>query len=180
MPSINEDIQLLDVGSGYIELYQLDCTNIGGTVYYFTNTRPVANESISFNGQEYMPLPIATSGFERKQDGSQDRPILQVSNINKVLLGAIVQLGDIVGAKLTRLRTLSKYLDSGATPNGAMTLPPDVYYVAKKTSQDATLVQFDLCTALERFYVKLPRRQVTRAGDSRYCSFPAAGRTRLR
>lgn len=180
MPSINEDLQLLDVGDGYIELYQLDCTNIGGEIYYFTNSRPIGNDLISFGGQEYISLPIATSGYEHKQDGSQDRPILQVSNVNKVLLAAIIQLGDIVGAKLTRLRTLAKYLDSGSSPNGAMTLPVDVHFISKKTSQDATMVQFELCTALERFAIKLPRRQITRAGDSRYCAFPAAGRTRLR
>lgn len=180
MPTIDQELRSSLSLSGYVELFQLDCTAIGGSIYHFTNSKPINNQPISFGGVEYMPFPIAVSGFEQKQDGSQDRPVLQVSNVNKTLLAAIVQLGDIVGAKVTRLRTLAKYLDEGETPNSAMTMPPDVYYISKKTAQDSTVVQFELCTALERFFVKLPRRQVTRAGDSRYGAFPAAGRSRLR
>ena len=179
MPLIN-DLRQLTIDSPYVELFVLDCTKIGGTVYRFTNTRPNNGPYVSFDGFEYLAVPIVVSGFETKQDGSQDRPTLQVSNVNQVLLAAVIQLGDIVGAKITRYRTLAKYLDDGETPNGAMTLPPDVYYVAKKTVHTASLLQFELCTSLEKMSIKLPRRQITRAGDSRFGSFPGSGRTRLR
>lgn len=180
MPSINQDLRLLNIDSGYVELFVLDCSGIGGSIYHFTNCNPLPGQTISFGGTEYLPVPIAASGFETKQDGSQDRPTLQVSNVNKVLLAAVINLGDIVGARITRYRTLAKYLDSGSNPNSAMVMPPDVFYISKKTAHSPTMIQFELCTALEKYAIKLPRRQVTRAGDSRWGAFPAAGRTRLR
>ena len=106
-------LQQLQVDSPLIELYVLDCTGIGGSVYRFTPHFAEAG-SISFAGNVYTSLPIKSEGWEVSANGSQPRPTLTVSNVSQTLLNAVITLGDIVGAKLTRIRTLAKYLDASA------------------------------------------------------------------
>jgi lambda family phage minor tail protein L len=173
--TIDTVVQQDAIATPYIELFIIDLTNLGGGIYRFTNSNPPTGSStISFGGNAYTPMPIAATGFESKNDGSQARPTIQVSNVEGVLLTAIIGLGDIVGGKVTRLRTFGQFLDSGSTPDSTQTLPPDVFYIEQKVSQNKQVVTWQLCSALEKNQVRLPRRQITRT------NFPGAGRTRLR
>lgn len=76
--------------------------------------------AIQFDAFTYQILPIEASGFEYKaaQAGSLPRPSIRASNlfstisailadVNQVVLG-----NDLTGAKLTRIRTLLKFIDS--------------------------------------------------------------------
>lgn len=178
---IDHDIQKDVIDSGYVELFVIDCTNLGGEVIRLTNmTPPPGQQTIVFGAMDYIPFPITASGFETKADGSQARPTLSISNLDKTVQSLVTQYGDLVGAKVTRLRTLEKYLDSGESPDPSQILPPDVYFIEQKTTQTREVITFQLCTALEKMAIKLPRRQVTRHGDSRYGAFPGAGRSRIR
>ena len=108
-------------------------TAIGGTVvdnevtwtailptYYFHNgvsTNDAAN--LFFGGQEYRRMPIEAEGFEYKggKTGQLPRPTIRISNLFGTITAILNEVNetttgnDLTGAKLTRLRTLAKYID---------------------------------------------------------------------
>lgn len=179
--SITNDLQKAQIDSGYIELFQIDLTAFGYGKIYLTNQLPPAGSTyLLFGGIQYMPFPITATGYESKADGSQPRPTLKVSVVDPYIQSLVISFGDLVGAKVTRLRTLEKYLDTGATPDSSQILAPDVHYIEQKTSHTNTAIEFQLCSPLEKMNIKIPRRQITRSGDPRYGRFPGAGRQRLR
>lgn len=181
MTTISEQSQQLSIPASLVELFILDCTDIGGEVYYFTpNVGTGTNGTIKWQGHDYIPLPITTGGWEYSGDGSQKKPQLTVSNVNRVLLQAVITLGDIVGAKLTRYRTFSNFLDGAENADPNQHFPPDQFVVEQKMSHDNENITWQLCSIIDRAGIKLPRRQITKQGDSRYCSFPAVGAFRVR
>jgi len=105
--TVEGDIQKLE-GEALVELFQLDATGIGGDIALFH--RYLQQGSIWFNGDEYHPMPIEAEGFSKTSE-QPPTPRLTVANLN----GAISELcrlyDDLLGAKLTRLRTFGKYLD---------------------------------------------------------------------
>ena len=128
---IKADIQKLNVGSPFVELYSLDATKLGGETYYFT---PMTSGGglVTFNGVEYSPLPVETEGFEYDGTGKMPRPIIRVSNVNLTFVAVITTYNDLVGAKLTRRRTYAKYLDDGSEPDPNAQFPRDVFYIERK------------------------------------------------
>lgn len=166
-----------EVLPAYIELFELDATPIGGTIQRFTNV--ASANPISFGGNQYVFIPARFSGVELKSDGSQSRPKIELSNVNRLFLGAVIALGDLVGARLKRLRTFEPFLDSGATPDPAQAFI-DQYVIARKEGHNASGIVFELCTPFEAGMRKIPSRLITRQGDSRYGRFPAIGKSRAR
>lgn len=170
MTTINQTIQQLDVSSGFVELFILDCTQIGGSIYRFTPNVNADGSNVVWRGDTYALLPIQTTGWQFSGTGQQYKPQLSVSNVNKILLNSVISLGDIVGATLTRIRTFAQFLDNGATPDPSAILPPDVFLVDQKTAHDSTLISWQLSSILDRFGMSLPRRQVLKD-----YGFPGAG-----
>ena len=187
MATISQLTQQPEITGAFIDFYTLDATAIGGTITRFT---PGVNEKGTFlvwQGFVYTPLPIESSEFDTRGDGAQAKPKLVLSNVNKVLLASVISLGDLIGAKLTRQRTFSHYIDavnftSGTNPTADPNayFPADVYYVEQKVGHDNQNISWSLTSPLERFSIKLPRRQITRQGDLRYGGFPGLGTYRTR
>lgn len=173
--TIQSQSQQLAIPGGLVELYILDLTQLGGTVKYFTPTTGSTGGFVYWQGQAYTPLPIATNGWEYSSDGSQKKPQLSVSNVSKALLREIIELGDMVGGKLTRYRTFSNFLDNGAQADPTQFFPPDEFIIEQKVAHNNEQITWQLCSIIDRMGVKIPRRQVTKSGDSRYCTFPAVG-----
>ena len=102
--------------SNVIELFQLQLDNdIHGstTTYYFHNgTSDNNNANIIFNNLEYTRMPIEASGFEF--NGKQlPRPSLKISNILGTFTTILLTLSQgLEGAKVTRIRTLERYIDN--------------------------------------------------------------------
>ena len=105
-----------------IELFtlQLDATLHGSTtIYRFHNGSNLnANGEIVWAGNTYLRFPIICEGFEFTGTGTLPRPTISVSN-NFGTLTAIMQNvnqttvgNDLNGAKLTRIRTLARFLDA--------------------------------------------------------------------
>ena len=116
--------------------------------------------SILWQGVEYSRWPIMASGFERNGSASQPSPTLTVANVDGSISTLCILLGDLVGAKVRRHRTLAKYLDGqpGADPTAEMT--PELWYVEQKTSETNLNVEFTLSSALDFSGRQLPNRQV--------------------
>jgi lambda family phage minor tail protein L len=169
---ITSDIQGLAPGE-LVQLFELDATQIGGDLLRFHGYAQVG--PIWWKGQEYMPWAIQAEGFSRSGNGTQPTPTLKVGNIGQdadgnpvtgVITALCLALHDLVGARVIRRRTLGQYLDAGnfaggnptANPNEEM--PPEIWLVEAKTSEDKEAVEFELHTALDFDGVQLPSRQI--------------------
>lgn len=174
MPVPYADLQNLNQTSGLVELYTLDCTNLGGSIYRFTNEAAADGNPLVFGGVSFTPMPILTEGWDFSSTGSPPKPTLTISNVSKVLLNAVITLGDIVGASLMRQRTYAKYLDGGSSPDSTKFIGPEVYIVEQKTGHNSEFIQWQLTSIIDRFGMMLPRRQVLRDKG-----FPGVSRTRV-
>lgn len=158
--SISEDIQKLEPGA-VIELFQLDASNQGVAqpLYFHAGTNSIS-QPIVFQGITYTPFPLEISGFEFNGRGTLPRPTLRVSNILSTITALLLQYNDLVGAKLTRIRTLARYLDGQPAANPDAEFPREIYYVDRKSSENRDVVEFELASALDLAGVMLPRRQI--------------------
>jgi lambda family phage minor tail protein L len=166
MTAFHEDVQRLNLGE-IVELFVLDLTPLGGTKYYFTPTTDTTNNNIvTFQGIDYVPVDIMAEGFETSGRGTLPTPTVRIANTTRAITGLLQTYGDMVGAKIVRLRTLSKYLDNQPTADPSAFFPPDIYFVEQKTGQTKLLVEFKLSAVIDLEGQKIPRRQVVRD----YCS----------
>ena len=175
-----------------IELFELRLfQNLHGDdeTYYFhagrnrkttepTNDDDILNAySIKFGGETYIPLPVEASGFEFSGEGSLPRPTIRFANLQSqmtaLLLGVnqITPRNDLCGAQVTRVRTLSRFLDSdnwedGVNPYGNpdssanAQLPKETYYIDRKVAENRDFVEFELTSSFDMAGVKGPRRLV--------------------
>ncbi|MGR9579931.1 phage minor tail protein L [Pandoraea sputorum] len=161
--TIRADIQTLEPGA-LIELFELDATGQGGEVERFHGHTQVG--PIWWQGHEFSPWAIQVEGFARSGDSQQPTPTLTVGNIGGSITALCLYLDDMVGAKLTRMRTLGQYLDAANFPEGNPTadpdeqLPPELWYVNQKTEETNESVTFELASALDFNGEQLPRRQI--------------------
>lgn len=153
---ITSDVQTLEPGD-LVELYEVDARPIGGELHRF---HPYGRADIIFQELVYTPWPIKAEGFEMSGDGKQNMPIISLGNLNGYITSLCIYLEDMVGAKVTRRRTLAKYLDGQPDADPTEELDPDIFYVERKLSEDNELVQFELASALDFEGQQLPRRQV--------------------
>ncbi|MGH6646208.1 phage minor tail protein L [Aquabacterium sp.] len=153
----------------HVELYQLDLSKLGGETLYFTPHTANGVTSLSFGGQSYMALPVSGSGWEMAIDGAPPQPTLKVSNISRFIRPYLTTFNDLVGAKLTRLQTFTKYLDNGATPNASQVFNTCVYLIEQKTRDTKQEIEFKLSSVIDSPQTRLPKGQVLRT------IFPGAG-----
>lgn len=181
--SIHAEIQSLEP-SAIIELFELQ---IGADTVYFHAGTNALMQPVVWAGNAYTPLPIQAEGFDLSTGGKMPRPKLRIANIDGVvsqtLLGA-----DIAGSKVTRRRTMARYLDGvnfpagnpDADPTAEMT--PDVFYIDRKTAETKAVVEFELASSMDVAGVKLPKRQIIqnscpwryRSGECGYAGGPVA------
>ena len=67
--------------------------------------------NVYFDNEVYVPYPIILSGLEYSGKGSLPSPKMQVSNIDGYISALCMSLDSMLGSKLSRLRTVAKYLD---------------------------------------------------------------------
>lgn len=158
--SITSQIQKLEP-SAIIELFKLDASNQGAQnpVYFHAGTNGVLGPVV-FQSITYTAFPIEVSGFEYNGRGSLPRPTMRVSNILSTITALLLQYNDLVGATVTRIRTLARYLDGQPTADSNAEFPREVYVIDRKVSENREMVEFELCSALDLAGVMLPRRQI--------------------
>ena len=120
--------------SAIIELFQLELNaaqhGVNETYYFHAGTNATgSNGDIVWNGQAYLAFPIEATEFEYTGTGSLPRPKLRVSNIYGTITGIILTLPNgLEGAKVTRIRTLARYLDAANFPlSGDILLTEDSF-----------------------------------------------------
>lgn len=109
-----------------IELFELDATALGGSIFRFHNGLNFNKSDIVWQGNTYLRYPVQASGFEMSSKGVLPRPKLTVANISNAVAAEVRAYGDLVGAKVTRKRTLAKFLDVCNFPTLQATSEPFV------------------------------------------------------
>lgn len=153
-------------GSSWVELFVLDNTNNGGDITYFHAGVNEKLDPVVWQGTTYTPLPIQASGFGYTGTGSPPRPKLSVANVQGLISALVRDFNDLLGAKVTRKRTMVKYLDAvnftsgNPTADSTQYLPDEVFYVVQKTAENKMVVEFELGSALDLHGMMIPRRQI--------------------
>ncbi|MDR8398285.1 phage minor tail protein L [Paraburkholderia sp. USG1] len=162
--TITADLQQLEPGNK-IELFEVDCTAIGGDMLRFH--AHLQSTSIFWQGNEYKPWPIQATGFEHTSDAQQPSPTLTVGDINGTITALCVYLEDMVGAKVTRRRTLAQYLDAVNFPDGNPTADPnesmatEIWFIEQKSNEQPGIqVQFTLSSPTDFGGQQVPARQI--------------------
>ena len=160
--------------SAIIELFQLELNTaqhgVNETYYFHAGTNATgSNGDIVWNGQAYLAFPIEATEFEYSGTGSLPRPKLRVSNIYGTITGIILTLPNgLEGAKVTRIRTMARYIDGVNFPGGTNPLgtpdptaefPREIYYIDRKATENRDLIEFELAAAFDLVGTRAPKRQ---------------------
>ena len=164
--------------SSIIELYELGLVAAlhgSSTVYRFhAGTNMDANGELVWNSNSYQRLPLEMEGFEYTGNGQLPRPKVKVSNIlgtmSTLLLtvNAVTANNDLAGAKLTRIRTLARYIDGAnfpggtnpyGTPDATAEFPREIYYISRKSAENRQMVEWECAAAFDLAGVRAPKRQ---------------------
>jgi lambda family phage minor tail protein L len=172
--------------SSVIELFELklnqDLHGTNETRYFHNGSSLNLNGEIKWNGNFYQRFPIQVEGFEFK-GGQLPRPTLTISNatglISALLLGIneITPGNDLLGAIFTRRRTNAKFLPHDnfvgnnpfGTPDETVEDAKQIFTIARKSTENREIVQFELASALDMANVRCPNRICTRK------EFPSIG-----
>ena len=157
-----------DVQQGWhdaiVEMYDIDLTSITGDVddiFYFTNQLKEDGTKVVWKTKTYEPLPILSAGYDRNTNGQIAQPTLTVANVLGTFTQVVRSYDDLVGGKVTRRRTLQKYLDGSPQADTLQEFPIDIFYIERKTQETALTITWQLGSILDLEGVRLPRRVIT-------------------
>lgn len=162
--TLQSDIQKLAPSSA-VELFVLDAGGIGGSVSRFHAGTNELSSSVVWQGETYLPWPVKFSGLEWSGEGQPPRPRMAIGNKNGLVSALILNYQDLVGAQVTRKKTLVKYLDAanfaagnaGADPAAHW---PDQTFTVKRKVREDDVVEWELGTLYDVQGVMLPLRPV--------------------
>jgi lambda family phage minor tail protein L len=164
--------------SSVIELYKLELNakqhGVAAT-YTFHDGRSILNNGsadIVWTGITFLAFPVKVDGYEYQGNGQLPQPKLKVANVNGMITELLKTIrvlnpgNDLIGAKLTRIRTFGRFLDAvnfegGVNPNADPTAewPREIYYIIQKSAETRDLVEFTLASAFDLQGVRAPKRQ---------------------
>lgn len=175
---LNREMSLLEP-SALITMFEIDASDLafdagiitstqydnGGLIFRFHNNIKLGRTSVFWQGNEYIAAPITAEGFEIAAKGTLPIPRLSITSNESgisflaLLKEKIRQLDDLIGAKITRIRTFAKYLDAqnftgiteidNFTPDPNVEFPRDVYYIDRKASENKYSITFELASILD-------------------------------
>jgi lambda family phage minor tail protein L len=191
-----EDL-LIDESMPYLET-----TLAGEAVFRFHNNLKLTKQKIYWKGEEYHPLPISVEGFDSSTRSSTPTPRMSMmsnekedqQSMFKDFKTMVRKLDDLIGAKVTRVRTFAKYLDlknfydiqpgggrvtlgddtlipEGFAPDPLAEFPREVFFINRKSVESKNGLEFELGSFIDFENLKLPMRLVI----SRYCQFQYRG-----
>ena len=166
--SIQADLQSLNPGS-VIDMFEVDATRYSlGFLRYCAHVN-FNNTDIVWRGDVYVRFPVIASGFEKSSKGVLPRPVVTIANVGGLLAPLFRSNNNLLGCKVTRRRTLVKYLDAAnfvggvnptADPNTFF--PDEIFFIDRKAAETDEFISVELALAWDVTGVKLPLRQVIR------------------
>lgn len=183
MSEIIDTVQLQEVDDSLVDLYELEVR--GETIYLYGGLDGGASVQFSDGSQlnEYFEFPIELEGIDMSSDGAASRPTLRIANVisliglmnndaseigNEAAYLGIVKNEDLIGAKITRRRTLGKYLGQAGSP---VEFPKQIFILDRISSENNVVVEFELASPFDVEGVKLPARVVI----GKYCPWKYQG-----
>lgn len=166
MSTIQEEIQSLSP-SAIIEMFVLDTTLLeGGGIYRFHAGTNNLQSPVTWQGLEYLPLPIEAEGFDMTAAGTLPRPKIRVANVEGLFSAMVSSMEDLVGCKIIRKRTMARFMDAvnfkAGNPEAdpSQHFPDQMWFIDQKTSENKHLIEWELASAFDLQGVMLPFRQV--------------------
>jgi lambda family phage minor tail protein L len=171
-PALREDLNQLNPSS-IIELFQLELNSaqhgVNDTYRFHAGTNMVDNGDVTWAGNAYLRFPVEADGFEYSGQGQLPRPKLRISNVLNTITALLLTLPNgLEGAKVTRLRTLARFIDGVnfpggtnpyGTPDPTAEFPREIYYVDRKVVENKDVVEFELAAVFDLIGVRAPKRQ---------------------
>lgn len=165
--TIAAEIQSL-APSAIIELYEIDMTSLPlGQVERFHAGTNGLQMPLVWQGNTYNPLPVEATGFDVTTKGTLPRPKFRIANIDGLFSAIVRQYDDMIGCKVTRKRTFSRFLDAVNFPGGVnptadptQFLADDIWFVDRKVTENRYMIEWELASAFDLQGVMLPFRQV--------------------
>lgn len=168
MSAITELVQSLELGS-IVDLYDIDFEPIGLSQTAHFTAADASGQGIMFGGVFYEPRPIEMAGFSRSSEGAPPEPTLTISNVDKGGNMLLNSYNDLIGVKVVRRRTFSKFLDhlpdGSPNPNAdpAAQLIPEIWYVEQKVEANRHIIQWRMKSVLDLQGVMIPKRKVLKS-----------------
>lgn len=169
------EIDIGDIGFNMGNITQNEIDNEYQTVFRFHNSIKFSSNTIIWQGKQYIAAPIIAEGFDIKSNGTLPTPKLRLSVSDDgieyltIFKDRLYNMGDIVGAKVTRIQTFAKFLDAenftnGMYPNGFIPsnteFPRAIFYVDRKSLETKNTIEYELASLFDIENVKLPGRTV--------------------
>ena len=169
--------------------FNLNSVAANPTVYLFHAGNNMKDSGdIIWQSNTYTRMPCKAEGFKYTGKGKLPRPTISFSNLLGTIT-AIIQLTnnatilpftDLAGAKVTRRRTLARFLDEENFPSNVnpykvgsvdptAEMPQEIYFIDRKVIENRDIVQFELVSTFDLIGIAAPKKLVTRE------DFPGVG-----
>jgi len=158
--------------------FNVNSTLTDATVFLFHAGNNMKDSGdIVWQSNTYTRMPCQATGFKYSGKGLLPRPNLTFSNLLGTITTIILRVNqttpfiDLQRAKVTRRRTLSRFLDATnfpsnvnpyGTPDPTAELPKEVYFIDKKTTENRDIVEFEMVSSFDLAGVGAPKKLVTR------------------
>lgn len=146
-------------------------------IFRFHNHVNLYTREIIFGGQTYYASPIMVSDMERSSRGTLPRPKISIitdfegERALTELRSTLRKIGDLTGAKFTRIRTFMKFIDAGNNANLLAQIPnhdpdpnavlqKDVYFIDRKSTETSRALEFELASSIDLENAFTPKRPV--------------------
>jgi len=142
----------------------------GGAVY---------DQSITWQGVQYLPLAIESEGFDILADGKLARPKIRVVNKNNIITNFLQNYKDFKNAKIIRKRVSVKFIDDEnfeggnpfGTPDPKAELTDETWLMGRKTQESKIFVEFELNSPLDLENFTVNNRSIV----SKFCYWQYRG-----
>jgi len=170
--------------------FNVNSTLTNPTVYLFHAGNNMKDSlDIVWQSNTYTRMPCTADGFKYSGKGTLPRPTLTFANLLSSITSVILLVNqttpfiDLQNAKVTRRRTLSRFLDGVnfpsnvnpyGTPDPAAELPKEIYFIDRKVTENRNIVQFEMVSSFDLHGVGAPKKLVTRddfAGVGTFVNF---------
>lgn len=149
-----------------VDLFTIDLNPIGFNVLLHFQQADALGGTVWFGGKEFQPRPIKITGFKRDSSEAPPEPLMTIANVDKGGYALLRDYGELLGAKVTRIRTLAQFLDklpdgtANPSADSSAQFLPEIWYVEQKQSANRIQVQFRLRSILDLNGKKLPNRTI--------------------
>jgi lambda family phage minor tail protein L len=164
--TLQADVQSLNPAPA-VELFELDTTPLtavngvtgaGATYNWMPGT--LGDAPAYFGGVAYTPMPIEFVDMKTTGGGTTPAPIIRISSLGGMIGSLISSFNDLVGAKVTRIRTFQDCLDGQVNADPSAFIGPDIFYIDQKSHQDKTYAEFTLAVSYDAQGRTFPARQI--------------------